>query len=164
MAVIEFNSFLQPERGWEVDTMHLEQQIDASTAALVVSNPSNPCGSVYSRQHLRDILQVARAKFVPVIADEIYEHMVSMPNAPTRLHGEPRQTIDSEPKEEFFIWTSDTAERLVSNLFHFHVFPGQTFHPLASVSDDVPILACSGITKLCVQANGMKKVTKSQAP
>ncbi|XP_023706286.1 tyrosine aminotransferase isoform X3 [Cryptotermes secundus] len=93
---------LRPERGWEVDTMHLEQQIDASTAALVVSNPSNPCGSVYSRQHLRDILQVARAKFVPVIADEIYEHMV---------------------------------------------FPGQTFHPLASVSDDVPILACSGITK-----------------
>jgi tyrosine aminotransferase len=75
--VIELNSFLQPERGWEVDTAHLEQQIDASTAALVVSNPSNPCGSVYSRQHLRAILQVARAKFVPVIADEIYEHMVS---------------------------------------------------------------------------------------
>jgi bifunctional pyridoxal-dependent enzyme with beta-cystathionase and maltose regulon repressor activities len=68
---------LQPERGWEVDTAHLEEQIDASTAALVVNNPSNPCGSVYSHQHLQTILQVARAKFVPVIADEIYEHMVS---------------------------------------------------------------------------------------
>jgi histidinol-phosphate/aromatic aminotransferase/cobyric acid decarboxylase-like protein len=84
--VIDFNSFLQPERGWEVDTVHLEQQTDASTAALVISNPSNPCGSVYSRQHLQDILQVARGKFVPVIADEIYEHMVSIHDDPTRLH------------------------------------------------------------------------------
>jgi tyrosine aminotransferase len=69
-----------------VDTAHLEQQIDASTAALVINNPSNPCGSVYSRQHLRDILNVAHSKFVPIIADEIYEHMVSMQKHPTRLN------------------------------------------------------------------------------
>jgi tyrosine aminotransferase len=73
----DINSFLQPECDWEVDTAHLEEQIDASTAALVVNNPSNPCGSVYSLQHLQAILKVAQAKFVPVIADEIYEHMVS---------------------------------------------------------------------------------------
>lgn len=56
---------------------HLRDQIDASTAAVVVNNPSNPCGSVYSREHLTAILEVARTKFVPIIADEIYEHMVS---------------------------------------------------------------------------------------
>jgi tyrosine aminotransferase len=67
----------QPERGWEADTTHLRDQIDASTAAVVVNNPSNPCGSVYSREHLIAILEVARTKFVPIIADEIYEHMVS---------------------------------------------------------------------------------------
>lgn len=60
-----------------MDTTHLRNQIDTATAAVVINNPSNPCGSVYSREHLMDILQVARAKFVPVIADEIYEHMVS---------------------------------------------------------------------------------------
>jgi aspartate/methionine/tyrosine aminotransferase len=69
-----------------VDIAHLEQQIDASTAALVISNPSNPCGSVYSLQHLREILQVARSKFVPIIADEIYDRMVSIQNYPTRLN------------------------------------------------------------------------------
>jgi aspartate/methionine/tyrosine aminotransferase len=86
MAPLWFSSFLQPEHGWEVDITHLEQQIDTSTAALVINNPSNPCGSVYSRHHLREILQVARKKFVPIIADEIYEHMVSVQNDPTRLN------------------------------------------------------------------------------
>ena len=60
-----------------MDTTHLRDQIDTATAAVVVNNPSNPCGSVYSRDHLMAILQVARIKFVPIIADEIYEHMVS---------------------------------------------------------------------------------------
>jgi Aspartate/tyrosine/aromatic aminotransferase len=67
----------QPERGWEADTTHLRDQIDSGTVAVVVNNPSNPCGSVYSREHLTAILEVARTKFVPIIADEIYEHMVS---------------------------------------------------------------------------------------
>lgn len=93
---------LRPECDWEADIDHLEEQIDNNTAALIVNNPSNPCGSVFSRQHLQDILKVAHKKFVPIIADEIYEHMV---------------------------------------------FPGQTFVSLASLSEDVPILSCSGLTK-----------------
>ncbi|XP_067007089.2 tyrosine aminotransferase [Anabrus simplex] len=93
---------LKPEKGWEVDLTHLEQQIDGDTAALIINNPSNPCGSVYSRQHLADILAVAERNFVPIIADEIYEHLV---------------------------------------------YPGQEFYPMASVSTDVPILSCSGLTK-----------------
>ncbi|KAJ9598013.1 hypothetical protein L9F63_026883, partial [Diploptera punctata] len=85
-----------------VDLSHLEAQIDSKTAAIIIINPSNPCGSVYSRQHLLDILNIARKKFVPIIADEIYEHMV---------------------------------------------FPGEHFTSLASLSEEVPILSCSGLTK-----------------
>ena len=54
----------------------LERQIDDNTAAIVVNNPSNPCGSVYSRQHLLDILAVAERKKVPIIADDAYAGMV----------------------------------------------------------------------------------------
>uniref|UniRef100_A0ABD2VTN3 Aminotransferase class I/classII large domain-containing protein n=1 Tax=Trichogramma kaykai TaxID=54128 RepID=A0ABD2VTN3_9HYME len=66
---------LQPEFGWEIDLNDLEAQIDESTAAIIINNPSNPCGSVFSRDHLLDILQVAAKYYVPIIADEIYEHM-----------------------------------------------------------------------------------------
>ena len=55
----------------------LEKQIDENTAAIIVNNPSNPCGSVgYSRQHLLDILAVAEKKKVPIIADDVYAGMV----------------------------------------------------------------------------------------
>jgi tyrosine aminotransferase len=67
---------LQPENGWEVDLEHLEAQIDDQTAAIVLNNPSNPCGSVYSREHLSAILQIAARNFVPIIADEIYDYFV----------------------------------------------------------------------------------------
>ena len=66
----------QPEKSWEVDLEDLERQIDDNTAAIIVNNPSNPCGSVYSRQHLLDILAVAEKKKVPIIADEVYAGMV----------------------------------------------------------------------------------------
>ncbi|GFS44477.1 tyrosine aminotransferase [Trichonephila inaurata madagascariensis] len=46
------------------------------TICAVVNNPSNPCGSVYTRRHLQSILEVAARNYVPIIADEIYEHFV----------------------------------------------------------------------------------------
>ena len=55
----------------------MEQQIDDQTAAIIVVNPSNPCGSVFSRQHITDIVAVAEKHRRPILADEIYDGMVS---------------------------------------------------------------------------------------
>ncbi|KAJ3165191.1 hypothetical protein HDU88_004272 [Geranomyces variabilis] len=66
---------LDPARTWEIDLPHLESLVDDNTAAIVVNNPSNPCGSVYSRAHLLDILAVAEKHKLPIIADEIYADM-----------------------------------------------------------------------------------------
>lgn len=76
MHPININRSFQPELGWEIDLDDLESQIDESTAAIVINNPSNPCGSVFSRDHILDILDIAARYYVPIIADEIYEHMV----------------------------------------------------------------------------------------
>ncbi len=54
----------------------MEKLIDSKTAAIIINNPSNPCGSVYSEQHLKDILKLAEKHKVLIIADEIYADMV----------------------------------------------------------------------------------------
>uniref|UniRef100_A0A8D2ZDW9 Tyrosine aminotransferase n=1 Tax=Scophthalmus maximus TaxID=52904 RepID=A0A8D2ZDW9_SCOMX len=67
---------LLPERSWEVDLQHMESLIDERTSCLIVTNPSNPCGSVFSKEHLQKILRVASRHCVPILADEIYSDMV----------------------------------------------------------------------------------------
>lgn len=65
---------LLPDENWKVDLRSLESLIDVNTAAIVVNNPSNPCGSVYTKEHLCDIIELASRYCVPLISDEIYEH------------------------------------------------------------------------------------------
>jgi tyrosine aminotransferase len=64
------------EKGWEADLQQMENLIDEHTAAIVVNNPSNPCGAVFSKEHLEGILKLAARHKVPIIADEIYGSMV----------------------------------------------------------------------------------------
>ena len=70
----------QPDKSWEVDLDHMESLMDNQTAAIVVNNPSNPCGSVYNQQHIRDILAVAERNKLPIISDEVYADFVSACN------------------------------------------------------------------------------------
>mmetsp|Transcript_18060 Transcript_18060/g.57726 ORF Transcript_18060/g.57726 Transcript_18060/m.57726 type:complete len:395 (+) Transcript_18060:354-1538(+) len=63
---------LVPDRSWEADLEHLEKCIGGKTRAILVNNPSNPCGSVYSQEHLNAILAIAEKHGLPIIADEIY--------------------------------------------------------------------------------------------
>jgi tyrosine aminotransferase len=77
--IIVWYSFVEktnkPERNWEVDLEHLESLIDEDTSAILVNNPSNPCGSNFTEAHLKDILAIAERNYLPVISDEIYGGM-----------------------------------------------------------------------------------------
>ncbi|GAM19912.1 hypothetical protein SAMD00019534_030870, partial [Acytostelium subglobosum LB1] len=66
---------LLPEKSWEIDIEHLKSLIDARTKCIMVNNPSNPCGSNYSVEHLKEILKVADEYCIPIISDEIYAGM-----------------------------------------------------------------------------------------
>jgi len=46
--VVVFLSW-QPDRDWECDLEEMESLIDEGTRAIVINNPSNPCGSVYTK-------------------------------------------------------------------------------------------------------------------
>ncbi|XP_062501524.1 tyrosine aminotransferase-like [Corticium candelabrum] len=67
---------LLPEQNWDVDLYHLESLFDSKTKAIVVNCPSNPCGSVYTKEHKLEIIKLAAKHCVPIIADEVYGGMV----------------------------------------------------------------------------------------
>jgi len=64
------------EKEWAPDPEDLERKITDKTRLIVVINPSNPTGSVYSKQELAKILEIARNHNLPVAADEIYDRIV----------------------------------------------------------------------------------------
>ena len=47
---------LLPEKGWEVDLEAVEALADENTVAMVIINPGNPCGNVYTHHHLERVL------------------------------------------------------------------------------------------------------------
>ena len=64
------------EQDFKITAAQLEATITPKTKALILCSPSNPTGSVYSRDELAALAEVlARHEQVYVIADEIYEHI-----------------------------------------------------------------------------------------
>ena len=61
------------EAGWQPDLDHLRAQISPRTRGIVVINPNNPTGAVYSAELLRGIVELAREHDLPLFADEIYD-------------------------------------------------------------------------------------------
>src|SRR6185437_3841307 len=64
------------ELGWNPDVEHAESLITPKTRALVIINPNNPTGAVYSRSTLEALLDVARRHGLLVLADEIYDQIL----------------------------------------------------------------------------------------
>lgn len=63
---------LLPHKNWEIDLDNLESQIDEKTKYIWVVNPSNPCGSVFSIKHIKEIFAVARKHKKLIVSDEVY--------------------------------------------------------------------------------------------
>lgn len=57
----------------------LEDEFRLRPKALVLCNPSNPCGKVFTREELLTIASLAEKYDVYVITDEVYEHIVYAP-------------------------------------------------------------------------------------
>lgn len=63
------------ECGWEPDLADVAAKITPATRALVVINPNNPTGAVYSPATVRGLVELARRHDLMVLTDEIYEQI-----------------------------------------------------------------------------------------
>lgn len=64
------------DQDFKITPAQLEAAVTPKTKALILCSPSNPTGSVYSREELAGLAEViARHPNIIVIADEIYEHI-----------------------------------------------------------------------------------------
>jgi len=64
------------ESNWLPDTKDIESKITKNTKAIVIINPNNPTGAVYSKEILLDIVAVARKHSLIIYADEIYSKIL----------------------------------------------------------------------------------------
>jgi len=64
------------ENGFKLTPADLEAHINEKTKAIILNNPSNPTGMIYSREELLDLAEVLLDRNIVVIADEIYSKIV----------------------------------------------------------------------------------------
>ena len=74
---------------YDFDPALIEEGFREGAKAIVICNPSNPCGKVFSREELVLIGDLAKRYDAYVVTDEVYEHMVYAPSVHTPMAGLP---------------------------------------------------------------------------
>ena len=62
--------------GWMPDLDDIKRKITPATKGIVVINPNNPTGALYSDELLRDIIKLARQHDLVIFADEVYDKVL----------------------------------------------------------------------------------------
>jgi alanine-synthesizing transaminase len=83
------------QAGWMPDIDDIRGKINSNTRAIVVINPNNPTGALYSVEVLKQIVEVARQHQLIVFADEIYDKVL--------YDGETHTSIASLAEDVLFI-------------------------------------------------------------
>ncbi|HEM2797529.1 TPA: pyridoxal phosphate-dependent aminotransferase [Streptococcus suis] len=61
---------------WYPDLADMESKVTSRTKAIVLINPNNPTGALYSKEILEGIIDIARRHELIIFSDEIYDRMV----------------------------------------------------------------------------------------
>jgi alanine-synthesizing transaminase len=64
------------ENGWMPDLDDIKSKINKNTKGIVVINPNNPTGALYSDELLKGIIQIAREHQLVLFADEVYDKVL----------------------------------------------------------------------------------------
>ncbi len=64
--------WLQATKGWRPDLAALESLVDPRTKAIVLCNPNNPTGAVFTREEMDAVVRAAARVGAWIVADEVY--------------------------------------------------------------------------------------------
>lgn len=70
---------------YSFDINAVEEGFKAGAKAIIICNPSNPCGKVFSKEELMQIGELVKKYDAYAITDEVYEHMIYAPYVHTSL-------------------------------------------------------------------------------
>ncbi len=73
------------EDNWHPDIEDIKSKITSKTKGIVVINPNNPTGSLYSDELLKQIIEVAKEHDLIIMADEIYDRILYDDNVHTPM-------------------------------------------------------------------------------
>jgi alanine-synthesizing transaminase len=76
LSALPISYSLDENNDWQPDVEQLESKVTRSTRGLIVINPNNPTGAVYSRATLEKIVEVARRHNLVIFSDEIYARLI----------------------------------------------------------------------------------------
>jgi len=67
---------LNEDNDWQPDMAEMALKINDRTRAILLINPNNPTGAVFSRKTLEAVVELARRHNVMILADEIYDKLI----------------------------------------------------------------------------------------
>lgn len=95
---------LHEEGGWTLDLDYLKNKLTSRTRAILLCNPNNPTGSIFSKKQLLAIGEIAESYNLIILTDEVYKDFI----------------YDKEAKNNFFTLASVSALRhRVVRIFSF---------------------------------------------
>ena len=63
------------DEGWQPDVDQIRKKISNRTKAIVLINPNNPTGAVYTQKVIKQIIDIAGEYGIPIVSDEIYDDL-----------------------------------------------------------------------------------------
>lgn len=83
------------EAEWRPDLAQIEQLVDERTALIVLISPNNPTGAIAERRSLERVLDLAAARGVAVVVDEVFSNVVFDPDSQPMIHA---ATLDHDAR------------------------------------------------------------------
>jgi cystathionine beta-lyase len=146
--VLQLNKLIEIDGKWEMDFESLIESIDGKTKMIIISNPQNPVGRVWSTEELTKLADICLKNNILIISDEIHCDLVlpGYKHTPVASLSEEiaKNTVTClAPSKTFNLAGLSTSSVIISNpvlrksfnriLDNLHVGNGNIFGTIASI-------------------------------